>query len=87
MRDRYFLGLVCWLRRSLPALQGGLAGLDQAVEAVRDLYRVAGQAPEEAPWGPLELVARYHATAEAREDCSQVLGTLHLERYWGDYAL
>jgi hypothetical protein len=57
-------------------------------KAVRDRHRVArGQAPEEAPWGPLELVDRYHATAEALEDCGQVLGTLHLERYWGDYAL
>jgi uncharacterized membrane protein YccC len=74
-------------RRPLPVLQGALAGLDQAVEAVGDRHRLASQAPEEAPWGPLELVDRYHATAEALEDCGQVLGTLHLERYWGDYAL
>ena len=74
-------------RRPLPALQGALAGLGQAAQAVRDRQRLAGQRPEEAPWRLLELVDRYHATAEALEDCGRVLGTLHLERYWGDYAL
>ena len=74
-------------RRPLPALQGALAGLDQAVEAVRDRHRVAGQRPAEAPWRLLELVDRYHAAAEALEACGRLLGTLQLERYWGDYAL
>jgi hypothetical protein len=60
-----------------------LAGLDQAVQAVRDRHRVAGQIPAEAPCQPLELVDRYHATAEARP----LLGSLQLQRYWGDYAL
>jgi len=73
--------------RPLPALQGALAGLDQAVQAVRDRHRVAGQIPAEAPWQPLELVDRYHATAEALEECGRLLGSLQLQRYWGDYAL
>jgi len=74
-------------RRPLPALQGALAGLDQAVQAVRDRHRVAGQITAEAPWQPLELVDRYHATAEALEGCGRLLGSLQLQRYWGDYAL
>ena len=74
-------------RRPLPALQGALAGLDQAVQAVRDRHRVAGQITAEAPWQPLELVDRYHATAEALEGCGGLLGSLQLQRYWGDYAL
>ena len=73
--------------RPLPALQGALAGLDQAVQAVRDRHRVAGQIPAEAPWQQLELVDRYHATAEALEECGRLLGSLQLQRYWGDYAL
>jgi hypothetical protein len=73
--------------RPLPALQGALAGLDQAVQAVRDRHRVAGQIPAEAPCQPLELVDRYHATAEALEECGRLLGSLQLQRYWGDYAL
>jgi hypothetical protein len=64
-----------------------LAGLDQAVQAVRDRHRVAGQIPAEASWQPLELVDRYHATAEALEECGRLLGSLQLQRYWGDYAL
>jgi hypothetical protein len=74
-------------RRPLPALQGALAGLDQAVQAVRDRHRVAGQITAEAPWQPLELVDRYHATAQALEGCGRLLGSLQLQRYWGDYAL
>jgi hypothetical protein len=74
-------------RRPLPALQGALAGLDQAVQAVRDRRRAAGRLPAEAPWGPLALVDRYHATAEALEGCGRLLGGLQLQRYWGDHAL
>ena len=74
-------------RRPLPALQGALAGLDQAVQAVRDRRRAAGRLPAEPPWRPLELVDRYHATAEALEGCRRVLGSLQIQRYWGDHAL
>ena len=74
-------------RRPLPALQGALAGLNQAVQAVRDRHRVAGQITAEAPWQPLELVDRYQATAQALEGCGRLLGSLQLQRYWGDYAL
>jgi uncharacterized membrane protein YccC len=74
-------------RRPLPALQGALAGLDQAVQAVRDRRRAAGRLPAEAPWRPLALGDRYHATAEALEGCGRLLGGLQLQRYWGDHAL
>ena len=74
-------------RRPLPALQGALAGLDQAVQAVRDRRRAAGRLPAEPPWRQLELVDRYHATAEALEGCGRLLGGLQLQRYWGDHAL
>ena len=35
----------------------------------------------------LEVVNRYHATAEALEECGRLVRTLEIERYWGDYAL
>jgi hypothetical protein len=75
------------IRRPLPALQGALAGLDQAIQAVRDRHRFAGQLPSEPPWRPLELVDRYHAAAEALEGCRRVLGSLQIHRYWWDHAL
>lgn len=74
-------------RRPVPALRGALAGLDQAVQAVRERRRSEDRTPDEGAWQLLELVDRYHAAAEALEDCGRVLGTLQLERYWGDYAL
>ncbi|MFZ3375753.1 MAG: hypothetical protein WA183_09385 [Chthoniobacterales bacterium] len=35
----------------------------------------------------LDLVDRYHATADAFEQCGEMLHTLRIERYWEDYAL
>jgi hypothetical protein len=57
------------------------------VRAIRDRHRIAGQLPAEAPWLPLALVDRYYATAEAMQGCGSLLGSLHLQRYWGDHAL
>ena len=39
-------------RRPSPALQRALAGLDQALQAVRDRHRAAGRLPAEALWRP-----------------------------------
>jgi hypothetical protein len=74
------------LEGRLPALQGALAGLDRAVQDVRHPRPFAGEPPE-APSRLLDLVDRYRATAEAMEGCRRLLGSLHLQRYWGDYAL
>ena len=73
-------------RRPLPALQGALAGLDHAVQDVRNRRPFGGEPPE-APSRLLDLVDRYRATAEAMEGCGRLLGSLQLQRYWGDYAL
>jgi hypothetical protein len=73
-------------RRPLPALQGALAGLDRAVQDLRHRRPFAGEPPE-APSRLLDLVDRYRVTAEAMEGCRRLLGSLHLQRYWGDYAL
>ena len=73
-------------RRELPSVQGALAELDQAVEQIRQSRLLAGQKLD-APVRVLELVNRYHATAEALETCGRLLRTLEIQRYWGDCAL
>jgi hypothetical protein len=35
----------------------------------------------------LDLVDRYHATADALDECGRLLRTLQVQRYWGDYGL
>ena len=67
-------------------LQGALTGLDRAVQDVRH-RRPSGGEPPETPSRLLDLVDRYRATAEAIEGCGRLLGSLQLQRYWGDYAL
>jgi uncharacterized membrane protein YccC len=73
-------------RRELPSVQGALAAMDQAVEQIRQNRILSGQKLE-APVRTLELVNRYHATAEALENCGRLVRTLELQRYWGDHAL
>jgi hypothetical protein len=43
--------------------------------------------PFEAPLRVLDLVERYHATADALDECGRLLCTLQIQRYWGDYGL
>jgi uncharacterized membrane protein YccC len=73
-------------RRELPSVQGALAKIDQAVDQIRKSGILAGEKLE-APVRMLELVHRYHATAEALEQCGQMIRPLQIHRYWGDYAL
>jgi uncharacterized membrane protein YccC len=73
-------------RRELPSLRGALAGMDQAVEQIRQSRILAGQNLEAAV-RMLDLVDRYHATGEALEECGRLVRTLEIQRYWGDYAL
>ena len=73
-------------RRELPSVQGALAEMDQAVERIRQSGILIGQKLE-APVRILELVNRYHATAEELENCGRLARTLQIHRYWGDYAL
>ncbi|MBV9276300.1 MAG: FUSC family protein [Verrucomicrobia bacterium] len=73
-------------RRELPSVQGALAEMNQAVERIRQSRILSGQKLE-APVRVLELVNRYHATAEALEQCGRLIRTLEIQRYWGDYAL
>src|SRR6201993_140660 len=73
-------------RLQLPTVRGALSEMDNAVQQIRDRNLLAGL-PFEAPLRVLDLVERYHATADALVECSRLLATLQIQRYWGDYGL
>jgi hypothetical protein len=60
--------------------------MDQAIKQIRD-SRILSDQRLEVPLRMLDLANRYHAIAETLEECSRVLRTLEIQRYWGDYAL
>ena len=66
--------------------RGALSEMDNAVQQIRDRNLLSGL-PFEAPLRVLDLVERYHATADALVECSRLLGTLQIQRYRGDYGL
>jgi uncharacterized membrane protein YccC len=72
--------------RQLPSTGGALAEMDHAVEQIRDQRLLANQTFE-VPLRMLELVDRYHATADALDECGRLLRSLQIERYAGDHAL
>lgn len=43
--------------------------------------------PSEASLRLLDIVNRYHATADALNECCRSINSLQIERYWGDYSL
>jgi uncharacterized membrane protein YccC len=73
-------------RRELPSIHGALTALDHAVEQIRDQRLLANQTLE-VPLRMLELVDRYHATADALDESGRLLRSLQIERYGGDHAL
>jgi hypothetical protein len=72
--------------RKFPAVDGALAKMDHAAQQIRD-RDLLKDLPAEASLGVLDLVDRYHATADALEQCGDMLHALRIERYWGDYGL
>jgi hypothetical protein len=73
-------------RRELPAVGGALTEMDHAVQQMRD-RNLLGDLPPEASLRVLDLVDRYHATADALEQCGRLISSLQIQRYWGDYGL
>ena len=72
--------------RQLPTVRGALTEMDHTVQQIRDRNMLAGLTFE-APLQVLDLVERYHATADALNECGRLLCTLQLQRYRGDYGL
>jgi uncharacterized membrane protein YccC len=73
-------------RFQLPTVRGALSEMDDALQQIRDRNMLAGLTFE-APLRVLDLVERYHATADALDECGRLLCTLQLQRYRGDYGL
>jgi Fusaric acid resistance protein family len=73
-------------RLQLPTVRGALTAMDDAIQQMRDRNMLAGL-PFDAPLRVLDLVEHYHATADALEECGQLLCTLKIQRYWGDCGL
>ena len=72
--------------REFPTIQGALTGMDQAVQQIRD-RNLLGDLPPEASLRFLDVVDRYHATADSLEECGRLIHSLRIERYCGDYGL
>ena len=72
--------------REFPTVDGALTEMDHAVQQIRD-RNLLGKLSPEASLCVLDLVDRFHATANALERCGEMLHALRIERYWGDYAL
>jgi uncharacterized membrane protein YccC len=73
-------------RREFPSLQDGLSDMSRAVQQIRD-SRILAPLKLEVPLQMLDLANRYLVTADSLEECSQLLRTLEIHRYWGDYSL
>jgi uncharacterized membrane protein YccC len=73
-------------RREFPSLRGALSEMNGAVEQVRE-SRLFDRQTLEVPLQMLDIANRYHATANALEECGRLIRTLEIQRYWGDYAL
>jgi hypothetical protein len=71
-----------------PAADGPrrLTEMDNTAQQIRDRNMLAGLTLE-APLRLLDLVDRYHATADALDGCGRLLCTLQIQRYWADYGL
>jgi len=73
-------------RLQLPTVRGALTEMDHAIQQIRDRNLLAGLSFE-APLRVLDLVDRYHATADALDECGRLLCSLRVKYYWGDYFL
>ena len=73
-------------RREFPTFRGALRNMDHAVQEMRD-RDLLGQLPPEAFLRVFDIVDLYHAIADALEESGGLIGSLSIERYWGDYRL
>jgi len=72
--------------REFPSLRGLLSEMTTAVDQARNSRAFTRQTLE-VPLQMLDIANRYRATADALEECTQLLRTLKIQKYWGDYVL
>jgi len=73
-------------RREFPSVQGALQGLRQRAEQVRREGILASESVD-APIKLLEIVSRCHRIGDTLEQCANLIKSLSIHRYWGDYVL
>jgi uncharacterized membrane protein YccC len=73
-------------RRDWPTLNAALGETDEAVRQIAN-QRILTSYPARVPLLTLDIVGRYQAVAYALEKIRRLLADLHLQYYWGDYAL
>ncbi len=73
-------------RREFPSVQGALEGLRQRAEQVRREGILASESVD-APIKLLEIVSRCHRIGNTLEQCANLIKSLSIHRYWGDYVL
>ena len=73
-------------RRDWPTLDAALGETDEAVRQIAN-QRILTSYPARVPLLTLDIVGRYQAVAYALEKIRRLLADLHLQHYWGDYAL
>jgi hypothetical protein len=69
-----------------PTIRGSLKAMDRSIEKARD-RNLLGDLPSAASLRLLDIVNRYHAIADALNECCRSISSLQIERYWGDYSL
>jgi hypothetical protein len=72
--------------RAFPTVDGALTKIGHSVQQIRD-RNLSGNLSPETSLRLLDLVDRYQATADGLEHCGEILHTLRIDRYWGDYGL
>jgi uncharacterized membrane protein YccC len=72
--------------REFPGVDGALTKIGHTVQQIRD-RDLLGNLSLETSLRLLDLVDRHQAIADGLDHCRQILHTLRIEHYWGDYGL
>ena len=72
--------------REFPGVDGALTKIGHTVQQIRD-RDLLGNLSLETSLRLLDLVDRHQAIADDLDHCREILHTLRIERYWGDYGL
>jgi hypothetical protein len=72
--------------REFPGVDGALTKIGHTVQQIRD-RDLLGNLSLETSLRLLDLVDRHQAIADGLDHCREILHTLRIEHYWGDYGL
>jgi uncharacterized membrane protein YccC len=73
-------------RREFPTVRGTLESLRQRADQIRRERLLASESLD-APIQLLEVISRCQVIGDKLEECTIVIKSLSIHRYWGDYAL